>query len=108
MMEQQYEALDSEQSSRAAALEIAATHTAEVVEHLDHTSKYGSVKDAPKGGLRGVFSQIVDGEPPKGSTEFSESSFSTFGDVTMRFAQWIELGFDTDKIDLDDDEEAES
>ena len=81
MMERQYEALDSEQSSRAAALEIAATHTAEVVEHLDHTSKYGSVKDAPKGGLRGVFSQIVDGEPPKGSTEFSESSFNTFGDV---------------------------
>lgn len=100
-----YDHLDEKQRARAASLELAAEHTAGVVEHLEHTSKYGTAKDAPKGGLRSVWGKVVNGEPPKGSTEFSESSFSTFSDVTMRFAQWIELGFDTDVVETEEDSE---
>ena len=105
MSMEHYEHLDEEQRSRAASLEIAAEQTSGVAEHLVLTSTNGEMKKAPEGGLRGVFSQLVDGEPPKGSTHFYETQQSTFADVTMRFAQWIELGFDTDFIEVDEDDE---
>lgn len=105
---ERYEHLDSEQSSRAAALEIAATNTADVVEHLDRRSRSGKIRDAPKGGLRSMWGQLVDGEPPKASTDFNEYTYNEFADVTMRFAQYIEAGFDPEKIDLDLDADEEN
>lgn len=105
MSMEHYEHLDEEQRSRAAALELAAGQTSGVAEHLVLTSSNGEVKAAPKGGLRKVFAKVLDGEPPKGSMEFYGTQQSTFADVTMRFAQWIELGFDTDLIETDEDAE---
>lgn len=104
MSMENYEHLDEEQRSRAAALELASEQTSGVAEHLVLTSTNGEMKDAPKGGLRKAFTQILDGET-KGSTKFYETQQSTFADVTMRFAQWIELGFDTDLIEVDEDDE---
>ena len=101
-----YDHLDEEQRTRAAALELAAEQTSAVAEHLVLTSVNGEIKKAPKGGLRSFWGKLVDGEPPKGSTQFYDSQQSTFADVTMRFAQWIELGFDTDLIEVDEEDEA--